>query len=59
MFDEVVNAPLVYRILSCRYEYRVEMIHQQTPDTAKNIVREFGIFHQLHIHQMKHLYNTL
>ena len=59
MFDEVVNAPLVYRILSCRYEYRVEMIHQQTPDTAKNIVREFGIFHQLHIHQMKRLYNTL
>ena len=28
----------------CRYEYRVEMIHQQGSDTSKNIVREFGIY---------------
>ena len=25
-----------------RYEYRVEMIHQQYRDVTKNIVREFG-----------------
>jgi hypothetical protein len=25
-----------------RYEYRVEMIHQEAFDTSKNIVREFG-----------------
>ena len=27
---------------SCRYEYRVEMIHHASPDSSKNIVREFG-----------------
>ena len=27
-----------------RYEYRVEMIHHASPDSSKNIVREFGEF---------------
>ena len=29
-------------VMIFRYEYRVEMIHQQGSDTSKNIVREFG-----------------
>lgn len=28
--------------LLCRYEYRVEMIHQASRDASKNIVREFA-----------------
>lgn len=29
-----------------RYEYRVEMIHHASPDSSKNIVREFGELQQ-------------
>ena len=25
-----------------RYEYRVEMVHHASPDSSRNIVREFG-----------------
>ena len=28
--------------LDCRYEYRVEMVHQASRDPSKNIVREFA-----------------
>ncbi len=37
------KASLKRVVLFCRYEYRVEMIHQSCLDSSKNIVREFGM----------------
>lgn len=33
---------MVPRVVICRYEYRVEMIHQGSRDASRNIVREFS-----------------
>lgn len=37
-----VNEQILTHLFFCRYEYRVEMIHQGSRDTSKNIVREFA-----------------
>ena len=26
----------------CRYEYRIELVHHSSPNSSKNIIREFG-----------------
>lgn len=38
----MINVQFLKYISLCRYEYRVEMIHQGSRDTSKNIVREFA-----------------
>ena len=47
-FSKIVLTIIIVIIcLSFRYEYRVEMIHHASPDSSKNIVREFGEFHEI------------
>lgn len=38
----MINVRFLKYIFLYRYEYRVEMIHQGSRDTSKNIVREFA-----------------